>query len=109
MPTTSVTDATFAATVSAAQKPVIVNFWTPWCGPCRAFAPTLEDVADSQAEDVAIVKMNIDENPEAVHRFQIMAVPTTVLLVDGNEAGRFTGAVSKASLLRFVAQNGTKQ
>ncbi|WP_155919302.1 MULTISPECIES: thioredoxin [unclassified Mycolicibacterium] len=109
MPTTQVTDATFAETVSAAPTPVIVNFWAPWCGPCRAFAPSLEDVADSHVDEVTVVKVNIDENPEAARRFQIMAVPTTVLLLDGTEAGRFTGAVSKAALLRFVAQRGAKQ
>lgn len=107
MPTTPVTDATLAEAVNAAgDKPVLVCFWATWCGPCRAFAPTLEAFADELPDDLLVVKVNIDENPRATEAFQVMAVPTTVLLQGGEDAGRFSGAVAKPALQRFLAERG---
>ena len=79
-----VTDRTFAAEVIAAGRPVVVDFWAPWCGPCRAIAPALEELA-GETERVEFVKLDIDENPEAAARFGVLSIPT-VILFEGGEA-----------------------
>ena len=79
-----VTDASFADDVLGAQRPVVVDFWAPWCGPCRAIAPALEELA-VETDRVEFVKLDIDENPEAAARFGVLSIPT-VILFDGGEA-----------------------
>jgi thioredoxin 1 len=79
-----VTDASFAADVLGAERPVVVDFWAPWCGPCRAIAPALEELS-GETERVEFVKLDIDENPETAARFGVLSIPT-VILFDGGEA-----------------------
>ena len=79
-----VTDATFDSEVLQAQNPVVVDFWAPWCGPCHAIAPVLEQLAAEQAGRVDFVKLNIDENFETASRYGVLSIPTTILF-DGGE------------------------
>jgi thioredoxin 1 len=93
-----VTDADFQAEVIESEQPVLVDFWAPWCGPCRVVAPVLEEIAEERAEHLRIVKLNIDENQETAMNYQILAIPTMVLFRGGQEAKRIQGAMPKRRL-----------
>jgi thioredoxin 1 len=92
-----VTDADFQAEVLESELPVLVDFWAPWCGPCRVVAPVLEEIAGERSE-LKIVKLNIDENQQTAMNFQILAIPTMVLFRNGAEAKRIQGAMPKKRL-----------
>ena len=92
-----VSDANFQAEVIEAEQPVLVDFWAPWCGPCRVVAPVLEEIA-GEREDLKIVKLNIDENQQTAANYQIMAIPTMLLFRNGQEAKRIQGALPKKRL-----------
>jgi thioredoxin 1 len=92
-----VTDGDFQAEVLENEQPVLVDFWAPWCGPCRVVAPVLEEIADER-ENLRIVKLNIDENQQTAMNYQILAIPTMVLFRDGQEAKRIQGAMPKKRL-----------
>ena len=92
-----VTDADFQAEVLESEQPVLVDFWAPWCGPCRVVAPVLEEIAGERPE-LKLVKLNIDENQQTAMNFQILAIPTMVLFRDGQEAKRIQGAMPKKRL-----------
>jgi thioredoxin 1 len=87
----TVTDSTFQAEVLESETPVLVDFWAPWCGPCRLVAPVLEEI-NAEREDLRIVKLNIDENMQTPMTYGIMAIPTMVLFRNGAEAARIQGA-----------------
>ena len=93
-----VTDADFQAEVLESEQPVLVDFWAPWCGPCRVVAPVLEEIAGERADELKIVKLNIDENQQTAMNFQILAIPTMVLFRNGSEAKRIQGAMPKKRL-----------
>src|SRR3982751_1135473 len=93
-----VSDASFQNDVLNAQKPVVVDFWAEWCGPCKMIAPALEELAGSMGSKVKIVKLNVDENPATAAKYGIMSIPTLMLFKNGELASRQVGAVPKAKL-----------
>lgn len=99
-----VTDNNFQAEVIESTEPVLVDFWAPWCGPCRAVGPVLEEIA-GERNDVKIVKLNIDENQQAAAQFGVISIPTMILFKNGGEAHRVVGAYPKAKLLSELEPN----
>ena len=92
-----VTDNNFQAEVIESDTPVLVDFWAPWCGPCRVVAPVLEEIA-GERQDVRVVKLNVDDNHQTAAKFGIMAIPTMILFRGGQEAKRIQGALPKKRL-----------
>jgi thioredoxin 1 len=94
-----VTDTNFQAEVLEADKPVLVDFWAPWCGPCRIVAPHLEELA-GEREDLRIVKLNVDDNPQTAARYSVMSIPMLLLFKQGQVAHQIIGALPKHRLLQ---------
>jgi thioredoxin 1 len=94
---TEVTDANFQAEVLESDKPTLVDFWAPWCGPCRVVAPVLEEIA-GERDDLRIVKLNTDENQQTAAAFEVLSIPTLILFRNGQVAHKVIGAYPKAKL-----------
>ena len=100
----AVTDADFAIEVLKSDKPVLVDFWAEWCGPCRMVSPILEEISKEHSDKIDIVKMNIDENPQVPQQYGIMQIPTMNVYKDGEVVKQIMGAKPKAALLRDLAE-----
>ncbi|QUX92936.1 thiol reductase thioredoxin [Marinomonas sp. A3A] len=100
--TIQITDAQFAEEVLNSDIPVIVDFWAPWCGPCKMIAPVLEDVAAEYAGKVKVVKLNVDENTETAPKYNVRGIPTLLIVKGGEVVATKVGAVSKSQLVEFV-------
>jgi len=98
-----VTEATFDTEVLQNSKPVVVDYWAEWCGPCRMVSPVLEEIASEHSDKIDVVKLNIDENPTISQRYQIMAIPTMSVFQNGKVVKQIVGAKPKAALLRELA------
>ena len=96
-----VSDANFQAEVIEADKPVLVDFWAPWCGPCRVIAPSLEEIAEEK-DDLRIVKLNVDDNQETAARYDVMSIPTLILFKNGEPAHKIVGALPKSRLVQEI-------
>lgn len=100
--TITASDTSFEEIISA-DKPVLVDFWAEWCGPCRMVGPILEEVA-AEHDGISVAKLNVDENPQSAMQYDVMSIPTLIVFQDGVEKKRLVGARSKAALLDELAE-----
>ena len=101
--TVTVTDASFADEVLGSDKPVLVDFWAEWCGPCKMVAPVLEEIAAQHGDKITVAKLNIDENPQIAEKYQILSIPTMSVFSGGQVVKSIVGAKPKSALLRDLA------
>jgi thioredoxin 1 len=100
----TLTTATFDEAVASSDKPVVVDFWAEWCGPCKMIAPILGEIASEQSENLTVAKLNVDENPDLAMRFNVMSIPTLLVFDKGSVAKRLVGAKGKGALLQELQE-----
>lgn len=106
MGTVNVTDETFEQDVLKAGKPVLVDFWAEWCGPCKQIAPALEQIAGDLADQVTVAKVNIEDSPMTPSRLGVKGIPTMMLFKDGQMTSMKVGAMPKVKILEWLAEQG---
>ena len=102
MPTTTVTDQSFASDVLGSDKPVLVDFWAEWCGPCRMIAPALEEISSAPGEKVTIAKLNIDDNPDTPGRYGVRGIPAMLLFKNGQPVAQKVGAAPRSQIQQWL-------
>jgi thioredoxin 1 len=102
---TTLTDATFDEVVGASEKPILVDFWAEWCGPCKMIAPILEEFAVEQSDKFTIGKLDVDLNIETATKFSVMSIPTLLLFKNGEVVARLVGAKPKGAMLQEISAN----
>ncbi len=100
----SVDESSFDSDVLNADKPVLVDFWAPWCGPCRLVSPVVESFGEKHAEKMAVAKVNTDENQQLAMRYSIFSIPTLIVFQDGREAARLVGYMPQAAMEERLSQ-----
>ena len=93
------TDSDWDAQILKSEKPVLVDFWADWCVPCHMVSPVVEEIGQERSSEMAVAKLNVDDNPETARRYGVMSIPTLILFRDGEEKARVVGAQSKDSIL----------
>jgi thioredoxin 1 len=101
--TVEVSDASFSTDVLSSNKPVLVDFWATWCGPCKMVAPVLEEIATERGAQLTVAKLDVDANPGTARDYQVVSIPTLILFKDGEPVKRIVGAKGKAALLRELS------
>lgn len=102
--TQHVSDADWETEVLKADKPVLVDFWAEWCGPCRTLAPVLDEIARENAASLKVAKLNVDDNPDVARQYKVMSIPTLLVIVDGVEKRRLVGSLPKSKLLDAIEE-----
>ena len=106
MSTVEVTDQSFEKDVLQADRPVLVDFWAEWCGPCKQIAPALEQIADELAAQVTVAKLNIEDSPSTPSRYGVRGIPTMMLFKDGQMTAMKVGAMPKQKILEWLSESG---
>ncbi|MGN0076382.1 MAG: thioredoxin [Parafannyhessea sp.] len=101
----AITSADFDSVLASSDKPVLVDFWASWCGPCRALSPVVEQVGDEMADRLAVYKCNVDEEGDLAQRFQIVSIPTLILFKNGKPVHTLIGNMPKADLVKELEAN----
>lgn len=109
MSTVTVTDESFEKDVLQAQRPVLVDFWAEWCGPCKQIAPALEQISEELAGQVTIAKLNIEDSPTTPSRYGVRGIPTMMLFKDGQMSSMKVGAMPKQKILEWLSEAGVQQ
>ena len=102
-----VSDNSFERDVLQSEKPVLVDFWAEWCGPCRMLTPTVEAIAEQYSDRAAVLKLNVDDNPATAATYGIRGIPTLILFREGREVERVVGATSKESISRIIEKHSS--
>ena len=99
------TDSEFENQVIKSEKPILVDYWAEWCGPCKMIAPILEEISNEMSDKIIIGKLNVDENSQTPPKYGIRGIPTLMIFKDGNAVGTHVGALSKSDLIQFIENN----
>ena len=105
MATIQVTDATFEEEVLKSDKPVVLDFWAPWCGPCKQIGPSLEEISDEMKDKITVAKVNIDENPVTPTKYGVRGIPTMLVFKDGEATATKVGAISKPAIVEWIEES----
>ena len=105
MATLKTNDNNFSGDVLTADKPVLVDFWAEWCGPCKSIAPALEEISEEMKSEIVIAKLNVDENPSTAQEFNIRSIPALMIFKDGEVKAEIMGALPKSQLENWIKEN----